>query len=334
MRFDRPTRRRALTIFAATAAGVFTGDSFPAGAATDYEWRGTAMGAEARILLSGIDAATATRVVATAAQEIERLEQALSLFRTDSEICRLNASQVLHAPSADFRRALSLALAVAQATDGLFDPTVQALWEAHVDWFTADPHRPVPPDDVLAGPLQAVDWRRISLRPDAVRLGEGQRITLNGMGQGYVTDRVADLLIEQGLRHVLVDLGEQRALGPRRDGSAWRIARQDEAPLSLHDGALATSEGRGCIIGASGAHHLFDPHTGRSARHWQRVTVHHRSAAIADALSTGLSATSPGQVSQIIGRVDGTKVWARDAQGKNWHWPADVTGGRARLTQA
>jgi thiamine biosynthesis lipoprotein ApbE len=35
------------------------------------------------------------------------------------------------------RRALALALEVAAASAGLFDPTVQALWEAHVDWFSA-----------------------------------------------------------------------------------------------------------------------------------------------------------------------------------------------------
>jgi thiamine biosynthesis lipoprotein len=321
MRPDRPTRRRALTIFAASAAGALLGDPFTADAA-DYEWHGIAMGADARIRLSGIARAQAVDVVAMAVQEIERLEQALSLFRAGSEICHLNAGGMLHAPSADVRRALALALAVAQATGGLFDPTVQALWEAHVDWFAADPHRPLPPDDVLAGPLQAVDWRRIALMPDAIRLGEGQRITLNGMGQGYVTDRVADLLAEQGLRHVLVDLGEQRALGPRRDGRLWRIARRNAPPLSLGDGALATSEGDGCIVGASGAHHLFDPHTGRSTRHWQRMTVHHRSAAIADALSTGLSAASPEQLSQIIATIGGAEVWARDAQGEEWHWPA------------
>jgi thiamine biosynthesis lipoprotein len=36
-----------------------------------------------------------------------------------------------------------------------------------------------------------------------------------------VTDRVADLLRGRGLDHVLVDLGEQRALGPRAAGAPW-----------------------------------------------------------------------------------------------------------------
>jgi thiamine biosynthesis lipoprotein len=323
MRPDRPTRRRALTIFAATAAGILAPDPFRAEAAAEYEWRGTTMGAEARLCLSGLNAAQAADTVALATQEIERLEQALSLFRPDSEICRLNRHGMLDAPSADFRRAVSLACTIARASGGLFDPTVQALWETYVDWFTTDPERGLPPDAVLARARQAVDWRGIAVAADVVRLDQGQRITLNGMGQGYVTDRIADLLRARGLRHVLIDLGEQCALGPRHDGSAWQIAREDAAPLWLSYGALATSEGRGCILGAAGAaHHLFDPRTGRSAHHWRRLTVHHGSAAVADALSTALSAAAPAVLPQILARIGGIEVWARDAQDMDWHWPA------------
>ncbi|PWB63957.1 MAG: thiamine biosynthesis protein ApbE, partial [Bradyrhizobiaceae bacterium] len=114
---DRPTRRRAIAIFAAAAAGAVGGGG-GARAGTDYEWRGTAMGADARIHLSGIGRGPAEAAVEAASREIERLEQALSLFRPDSEICRLNRGEVLQAPSADLRRALSLALAIARGTGG------------------------------------------------------------------------------------------------------------------------------------------------------------------------------------------------------------------------
>ena len=77
-----------------------------------------------------------------------------------------------------------------------------------------------------------VDWRRIVLAADAIRLGHGQRITLNGLAQGYVTDRIADLLRARGFAHVLVDLGEQRALGPRRPGVPWLIAREGADPIA------------------------------------------------------------------------------------------------------
>jgi len=269
MPLDRPTRRRAITIFAAAAAGAITGGrACPAKA--DFEWRGVAMGADATILFNGIEPEAARTTIALVEAEIDRLERALSLYRPDSELCRLNRKGTLLEPSGDLRRALGIALNISTISDGSFDPTVQPLWEAYVDWFTASPSAGLPPESIIAPARAAIDWRKISLETDAVRSGPHQRLTLNGLGQGYVTDRVADLLGEQGLKHVLVDLGEQRALGPRRGSAPWQVDRAGAAPIRLMRGALATSEGSGCVLGAGGAaHHLFDPRTGRSAMRWK-----------------------------------------------------------------
>jgi thiamine biosynthesis lipoprotein len=286
------------------------------------------MGTDARILFCGIDRASANALAAMAVAEIERLERALSLYRSDSEICRLNEVQALNLPSGDMRRALALAIAVARVTDGLFDPTVQALWEAYVDWFAKAPTAGLPPESVIAAARSLVDWRRIALAADLIGLGERQRITLNGLAQGYVTDRIADLLRARGLEHVLVDLGEQRALGPRSGGAPWLIACDDTRSFKLVQGALATSEGAGCILGAAGAaHHLFDPRSGRSAAHWRRITVHHPSAAVADALSTAFYVASPAEIERMLPRLPGVAILALDRQAHEQRWNFDSVSG-------
>lgn len=330
MRPDHPTRRRAITIFAAAAAGAITGGPARQGAA-DYEWRGVAMGADATILFNGIEPEIAHRAVAAAALEIERLEGALSLFRADSELRRLNREKVLHSPGADMRRALAMALDIAALTGGLFDPSVQAIWEAYIDWFAAAPDAGLPPEAVINRARSAVDWRKVLVGPDTIGIGRDQRLTLNGLGQGYVTDRVADLLHSRGLNHIFVDLGEQRAIEPRQNGAPWLVARTDAAPIALIRGALATSEGAGCVLGAGGAaHHLFDPRNGRSASHWKRITVHHRSAAVADALSTALYIASWEEIEALLPRLAGTAIWATDHDGRQRQWispAADETEG-------
>jgi FAD:protein FMN transferase len=323
MDISRITRRRALTIFAATAAGLVAGDSWPETA--DYEWRGYAMGTDARIIFSGATPQAARSAAEFAAVEIERLEKALSLFRSDSEIARLNRDGVLPAPTGDMLRAVGLAVEVADATDGLFDPTVQALWEAYVDWFSTSRNQEIPPQHLIARALQAVDWRQIKLADDSIVIGKGQRITLNGLGQGYVTDRVANLLRHRGFNNVLVDLGEQRALGPNRDGSPWLVGRRGRPRIELSDGALATSEGVGCILGANGAvHHLFDPRTGRSSHRWQTITVHHHSAAVADALSTAAYCASGDEIKNLVRKFDGLIVWATDHSGRENRWESAI----------
>lgn len=323
---DHPTRRRAITILASAAAVAIAGPASPARA--DFEWRGTAMGSDARILFNGIEPAKAKDIATLVEAEIDRLENALSLFRPGSELCRLNRDGALTAPGGDLRRAVALALAIADLTNGLFDPTVQALWEAHVDWFSDRSHTGLPTQAVIAHAKQAVDWRDIRIEPDSIQLGNKQRLTLNGLGQGYVTDRVTELLATKGFTNVLVDLGEMRAIAPRRDGSPWLIARPDADPLQLAEGALATSEGAGCVLGADGAaHHLFDPRSGRSAAHWRTITVHHRSAAVADALSTALSIASADEIEALLPRLSGTAIWATDPAGRRSTWGADPHDG-------
>lgn len=321
MSLDRPTRRRAIGILATAAGGVATALALQSQRAPAFEWHGSAMGTDAHILLHGTSYEDARAAVAAAVAEIERLEGILSLFRDDSEIWRLNRDGALAEFSSDMHRALALALRISQASNGLFDPTVQPLWEAHVDWFRAKPDAGPPPDARLAQARATVDWRRIMVEPHQVRLGRDQRITLNGIGQGYVTDRIADLLRARGFRHVLLDLGEQRALGPRADGSSWLIELAGTSPVALTEGALATSESSGCVLGAGGAvHHLFDPRTGRSSDRWSRLTVRHRWAAVADGLSTALYAAAADEIERVVSRVPGTTVWATDRDGTLRRW--------------
>jgi thiamine biosynthesis lipoprotein len=148
---------------------------------------------------------------------------------------------------------------------------------------------------------------------------------LNGLGQGYATDRIADLITAHGFTHVLIDLGEQRALGSRPNGAPWLVTRFETSAIELYDGALATSEGSGCVLNSDGTiHHLFDPRTGRSTRHWRTITVHHRSAAVADALSTALSAADSQEISRLVasGKLRGAAIWAVDGSGREEKWRA------------
>ena len=51
-------------------------------------------------------------------------------------------------------------------------------------------------------------------------------LTLNGVAQGYITDRVVDLLRGAGIDSCLVDMGEIRTLGLHPDGRPWQVALQ------------------------------------------------------------------------------------------------------------
>lgn len=283
----RLDRRRCLTILAATAASL----ALPAGtgaAAPVQRWSGMALGAPAKLLVRHENAARAEALIAAAIGEIRRLERIFSLFDPASALVRLNRSGRLSNPPFELVDLLDQARAIHRATGGAFDPTIQPLWRLHAEAALAD-KKPEP--DVLRAARAAVGMEAVAVDAGEIAFGRpGMALTLNGIAQGYLTDRIADLLRTGGLAHVLVDLGEIRATGERMPGEPWRIGLGTAGEMvSLTDGAVATSEPFGTVMDAAGAiGHIIDPRLGRpTAGMWRRVSVLHTRATIADGLSTG-----------------------------------------------
>ncbi len=291
----RPSRRRVLAI-AAVAAGL------PWSARAEVPmvaWTGQVLGTVGSIALRHPDQAAAERIVAQAAAELRRLEGLFSLYRSDSLLVELNRRGVLVAPPPDMARLLIAALRFAELTDGAFDPTVQPLWELYLRHFArpgADPEGP--PAAAVAAALARVGHRGLRVGPDAVVLARhGMAVTLNGIAQGYITDRVVELLRREGVAHTLVDLGEARALGRHSAARPWRAALEDPAApgrpwktVDLLDRALASSGDDGFVFDRRGRFtHLLDPASARSPRRYRAVSVLAPDATTADALSTAFA---------------------------------------------
>ena len=282
-----------------------------------FEWTGTALGADASILLYADEKKEARAAIGACVAEIERLEKIFSLYRPASEISRLNRTGNLAAASHDMVRLLQLSRRMHVTTQGLFDPTVQPLWEFYRDWYAADPRRRAPCEGEISPLLLRVGMDKISVGGGAVICEPGTRITLNGIAQGYITDRVAGILRRRGWKNVLIDLGEVRALDARPDSSPWQIRiRETGQSVPLADAALATSSGGALAFDSSGtATHIFSPLTGRGPALWHAVTVQHTSAAVADALSTALAAATPGQLKEISQAEKEARIWAAHRDG-------------------
>jgi thiamine biosynthesis lipoprotein len=315
-----PSRRRALAILGGAASLI----AWRAGAAPPprrCEWRGTALGADARLVLYAHAEAHAERAAAAAVAEIERLEREFSLYRPDSALCRLNRDGVLAAPSPDMLALLREAVRWGDATGGAFDVTVQPLWELHARHFAGRPDdADGPPAAAIARARALVDYRRIELTAERISLAANTAVTLNGIAQGYVTDRVADLLRGLGWSDVLIDLGEQRALGRPADRRPWTVAIADPndraaslAQVPLEHSAMATSAGAGTVLDRHGRHHhLFEPATGRSAPYWRSVTVIADRATAADALSTAAAVLPPPRAFEVLRRAGVSRAWLFD----------------------
>ena len=286
------TRRRLITISAGLA--LLPAAARASAGGTARQWTGQALGARASIRLDHPDgAAIAARVMA----EIDRLEDILSLYRPQSALSRLNRDGALAVPPFELLECLSLAGAVHRASGGRFDPTVQPLW---VLWAEAAAAGRRPSAQAVETARQKTGWERVELDAAAITLRPGMALTLNGIGQGYVADRVAALLE-----------AELRALGGNPDGGNWPVHLETGERLSLRQRALATSAPLGTTFDQAGHDgHILDPATGMPAvSAWRSVSVSAPSAAIADALATAACLIAePEAIRRMLGHFEGARL--------------------------
>lgn len=250
----------------------------------------TALHADERIAQSAIDDAFA---------ELETVESVMSIYRPESQLSLLNRDRVLREPHPYFVEVLGVARETALDSGGAFDVTVQPLWALFADAQRAGQ---LPSDDAIAAARQCVDWRRVECSAARVTLhGDCTAITLNGIAQGFATDRASAALKRHGIEHALINAGEIGALGDNASGEPWRVGiqhpRLNDAYISLAKLAgrsLATSGDYATSFSADfRANHIFDPRTGRSPTELASVSIAAESATVADALSTAVFVLGP-----------------------------------------
>jgi len=293
-------RRRAITVLAAAAGLPLIWQASQAQAARLIRWEGTTLGAPSTIQLYHTDETKARAAIAASLEELARLESIFSVYRADSAITALNRDGRLDNAPVELIEMMSHARDLAKISDGVYDPTIQPVWQLYLSHFTSenpDPAGPAAADMTKA--LALVDWRGIEIDPvnrSIVLARPGMAVTLNSGAQGYITDRVAAVLRSHGFVNMLVDMGEPRALSTKPDGSAWRIGIANPADpsraiteIDVVDKAVSTSGGYGTLFDDAGQFtHLIDTRTGKTAPAMVGVSVVADNATTADGLSTAL----------------------------------------------
>ena len=234
--------RRKFVAISAAAAGL---SALPFGARNNasaghlVEWRGTCLGAVATLRIHHNDQSRAEDLVRQAVAEERRLEALFSLYREDSVLCQLNRHGVLASPPSELSELLFACNHYWEITGGMFDPTVQALWRCYAESFSSKGKAPTAAEREAA--LELAGWRHVRFDRDRVVLARaGMGLTLNGIAQGYITDRVLVQLRSSGIESCLVDMGEIRTLGEKQDGHPWSVSIEDafgkpwpQFPLSI-----------------------------------------------------------------------------------------------------
>ncbi len=301
-----PGRRRFLSIMAGCALSTGIGR---ASLVEPVVWQGRALGASAEIRLLGEDRQAATRALNAALDTTRRLEGLFSLYQAGSALNRLNAAGHLKMPP-EFARLMGEVEKVHWRSEGLYDPTVQPLMTALArskDALTLQE---------LESLAACIGWDKVLRSPTSLRFSApNMAMTLNGIAQGFATDRVTEVLRAQGFDPFLVHLGEFRA-GEKNARIA--IAGSNNSvveTLDLRNAAVATSAPFGTRF-ENGSGHILRPDLKPFEPRWRSVTVKAETATKADGFSTALALTStPDLAAHLVAARVLQNVWLEDRDG-------------------
>jgi len=247
-------------------------------------------------------------VVAAIEGALAQVDLGMSTWREDSELSRARAAGGPVAVSEETAAVVREALALAEATGGAFDPTVQPLMElwgfhgtARASWPTANE---------IAQTRERVGWRRVQLGRD--RAGRpmldtgGAALDLSAIAKGHGVDRALHAVSSLGIGSAFVEVGgEVRAVGDAPSGRGWRVgvnlpdpaaSPQDLAlVVEFTNAAVATSGNyrNAVVLDGRSVGHTMDPRTGEPAQTSVRsATVLAPDCRLADGVATALMVLS------------------------------------------
>ena len=293
---NNKTRRRFLKIIGLASIGAISGTALVKLTKTDIlkkvTWQGIALGSPAEITIYHPIQQEAEDILSESHKKLVQLENLFSLYKENSQLSMLNKNGYVENPHPDMLALLNLSKKYAEMTNGAFDVTVQPLWDLYNEAFIKTNKPPL--ESEIEKTLSLVDWRSISVSKNLINYEkEGMSSTLNGIAQGYITDKISEHLINSGINNTLVQLGEYRGIGDHPDGRPWRLLLSNPehtdsiGEIEFTNAAVATSAGLGTPFDLTGKHHhIFDPKNGYNANNYLQVSVTSKTAAEADALAT------------------------------------------------
>lgn len=242
-----------------------------------------------------------------------RVEECCTRFDPQSEMMQLSRQVGVPVPvSALLYEAVQFAVAVAEESDGAFDPTVghsMATRGFNREYRTGQMVRTDLAGPPSSGPLEAVSYRDVILNPyqKTITLVRPLILDLGAVAKGLAIDMAAREL--SPLRDYSIDAGgDVYVAGCNPDGELWSIGiRHPRNDDQLID-SLRVSNQAVCTSGdyerrsADDAHHILDPRTGASADAVASVTVVAPTAMAADALATAAFVLGPTAGIQLLER--------------------------------
>lgn len=274
------------------------------------------------------DTMAANIYIDMAVAETKRIENLISDWIPTTQISEVNKNAGIKPVKVNNEvfELVERALKISEITDGAFDisyASMDKIWKFDGTMTT------MPTKEAIKKSVEKIGYKNIILdkKEQTIFLKiAGMKLGLGGIGQGYIADKIKDLLFLNGCISGIINVsGDINAWGKQPDGKLWTIGIVNPlnknkifATFPLVDSAVETSGSYEKYVIFDGIRysHIIDPRTGYPAKGVVSVSVFAKQTEIADALATGIFVMGVEVGLDLVNQIKGVECIIVDDQGK------------------
>lgn len=265
-----------------------------------YIGKKSLLGSPFEITVVATDSIQANQFIAMAFEEVTRIEYLISDWIPTTQISNVNQQAGIAAVKVDLEvfELVERAMRISKLTDGAFDISYASMDRI---WKFDGSMKTMPTPEAIKNSVAKVGYKHIILDANETSIfleKEGMKLGLGGIGQGYIADKIKELLQKNGCTSGLVNVsGDINTWGKQPNGTDWSVGiinpmnkNKVFATFPLHDSAVETSGSYEKYVTFNGKRysHIIDPRTGYPATGIVSVSVFAKRTELADALATGI----------------------------------------------
>lgn len=264
----------------------------------------------------------------SAVNEVKRIENLISDWIPTTQISQVNqnAGIVPIKVNNEVFELVERAIKISKLTDGAFDISYASMDKI---WKFDGSMKEMPSPEAIKKSVERISYEKIILdtKNKTIFLKDaGMKLGLGGIGQGYIADKVKEVLQAKGCAAGIVNVsGDINTWGSQIDGKPWTVGIVNPvnknkvfATFPLIDSAVETSGSYEKYVTFNNIRysHIIDPRSGYPATGIVSVSVFAKQTEIADALATGVFVLGVEVGLNLINQLKGIECIIVDDKGK------------------
>ena len=295
---------------------------------TIYKRKLAMLGSPFEISVVANDSIKANEYSNLAINEVKRIENLISDWIPTTQISEINKNAGIQPVKVDEEvfDLVERAIKISKLTNGAFDISYASMDKI---WRFDGSMKEMPTPEAIKKSVERIGYQNIILDKENKTIFlklTGMKLGLGGIGQGYIADKVKELLQSKGCSSGLVNVsGDINTWGKQPNGELWTVGIVNPmnknkvfATFPLDDSAVETSGSYEKFVSFNGIRysHIIDPRTGYPATGIVSVSVFAKQTEIADALATGIFVLGVEVGLDLVNQLKGIECIIVDDKGK------------------